>query len=623
MSTNTPSASITDPSALLDERFRSAIEAAVPEFDPSRINTSITASRQPKFGDFQCNAAMGIAKRIGKQPREVAAAIVANLDVEGIANPITEDDIAGPGFINITLLPEALAASLESLDTPELGITPPVEPKTIVVDVCGVNLAKQMHVGHLRSTVLGDALARLNERSGHTVKRQSHVGDWGLPIAMVVEKLIELEDTGESVATITLDTLNGYYKSAQAKCKGEHIALKTIIKYGGHPKALAECELRIEEADAAMERAKSRLVALQSGDERSVAVWQRIYDITMTECLATCARLNANITDEHSAGESTYRDELAPLVDDLINRKIAEEDDSALIVRVDGIKAPCIIRKRDGGFLYATTDLAAIKRRVEKLQGDTVVYSVDSRQALHFRQVFGVAHKAGYDLKADGTPANLVHAAFGTIMGDDGKPFKSRSGGTAKLSDLLDEAVSRANASVAEKNPDMPESERAPIAEAVAIAAIKYADLSNESIKDYVFNFDRMLAFEGDTGPYLLYALVRISSIFRKANEAGIDTKEALTAPFLLNDPAEKSLALALLRYPRTLGGASDNFEPNRLCAFAYELASSFSSFFDKCPVLRNDDAESQASRLRLCELTRRVLKDALDTLGIPTVERM
>ncbi|MBL4591947.1 MAG: arginine--tRNA ligase [Phycisphaerales bacterium] len=614
---------ITDPSALLDERFRAAIIAAVPEFDPSRINTSITASRQPKFGDFQCNAAMGIAKRVGKQPREVAAAIVANLDVAGIASPITEADIAGPGFINITLLPEALAASLDALDSPQLGIPIPAQPKTIVVDVCGVNLAKQMHVGHLRSTVLGDAIARLNERAGHRVKRQSHVGDWGLPIAMVVEKLIELEDSGKSTDTITLDTLNTYYKSAQEKCKGEHTAHKAIIKYGSHPKALAECELRIEDADAAMKRAKSRLVALQSGDQRSVAVWQRIYDTTMTECLATCKRLNANITDEHSAGESTYRDELVGIVDDLVSRNIAEEDDGALIVRVDGIKAPCIIRKRDGGFLYATTDLAAIKRRVEKLEGDTVVYSVDSRQALHFKQVFGVARKAGYDLKSDGTQANLVHAAFGTIMGDDGKPFKSRSGGTAKLSDLLDEAVTRANASVAEKNPDMPDSERGPIAEAVAIAAIKYADLSNESIKDYVFNFDRMLAFEGDTGPYLLYALVRISSIFRKANESGIDTKGAMAAPFMLNDPAEKALALAILRYPRTLNGASEAFEPNRLCAFAYDLASSFSSFFDKCPVLHNDDAASQASRLRLCDLAGRVLRDALGTLGIPTVERM
>lgn len=613
----------TDPAALLEERFHAAIAAAAPDLDPARINTGITASRQPKFGDFQCNAAMGIAKSRGQNPREFAAKIVANLDVSGIAEPITENDIAGPGFINITLLPAALASALDALDAPDLGIAPPAEPETVVVDVCGVNLAKQMHVGHLRSTVIGDAIARLNERMGHTVKRQSHVGDWGLPIAMVVQKLIELEDAGEPTDTITLDTLNTHYKAAQAACKGEQVALKTIKKYGSHPKALAECELRVENASENMERAKARLVALQSGDDRSVKVWQRIYDITMTECLATCARLHANITDEHSAGESTYRDELAPLVQDLVDRGIAQEDDGALVIEVEGIKAPCLIRKRDGGFLYATTDLAAIKRRVSKLGGDRLIYCVDARQGLHFKQVFGAAHKAGYDRKPDGTTAELTHAAFGMVMGDNGKPFATRSGESAKLSDLLDEAVARADASVAEKNPEMTEPERKPIAEAVAVAAIKYTDLSTERIKDYVFSFDRMLAFEGDTGPYLLYAMVRIQSIFRKADEAGIDAKAAMSAPFILEDPAEKSLALTLLKYPRTLGSTMEASEPSRLCAYSYELASGFSSFFDKCPVLRNDDPASQASRLRLCDLTRRVLGDALATLGIPTVERM
>ena len=613
----------TDPAALLDERFHAAIAAAAPDLDPSKINTGITASRQPKFGDFQCNAAMGIAKRLGQNPRELAARIVANLDVTGLAEPICESDIAGPGFINITLLPAALASALDALDEPGLGITPPADPETVVVDVCGVNLAKQMHVGHLRSTVLGDAIARLNERMGHTVKRQSHVGDWGLPIAMVVQKLIELKDAGGSIDTITLDTLNAHYKAAQGACRGEHVALKSIKKYGNHPKALAECELRIEDAAEKMECAKSRLVALQSGDERSVGVWQRIYDITMTECLATCARLHADITDEHSAGESTYRDELAPLVQDLIDRGIAREDDGALVIDVDGIKAPCLIRKRDGGFLYATTDLAAIKRRVSVLGGDRLVYCVDARQGLHFKQVFGAAHKAGYDRGPGGVVAELTHAAFGMVMGDNGKPFATRSGESAKLSDLLDEAVRRADTSVAEKNPEMPEDERRPIAEAVAMAAIKYTDLSTERIKDYVFSFDRMLAFEGDTGPYLLYALVRIRSIFRKAEGAGIDTDSAMNAPFVLEDPAEKSLALTLLRYPRSLASTTDASEPSRLCAYSYELASGFSSFFDKCPVLRNDDAASQASRLRLCDLTRRVLGDALATLGIPTVERM
>ncbi|MFG0298854.1 MAG: arginine--tRNA ligase [Phycisphaerales bacterium JB047] len=624
MSTQTPeSAGIVDPSAVLDERFQDAIASVLPDLPREQIQTHITPSRQPKFGDFQSNCAMPLAKRFGMQPRELAAKIAEAIDVTGIAEPIDESSIAGPGFINITLLPSAISDALASLDTPQLGITPPDSPPTVVVDLCGVNLAKQMHVGHLRSTVIGDAIARLYERMGYKVIRQSHVGDWGLPIAMVVQKLIEREDAGLDLQTVTLAQLNTMYKQAQSECKAETKAVQLLKKVGGHPKAMAELELRIEDANQSMERAKSRLVALQSGDCESVRVWQRIYDITMSACLHTCARLHANVTDEHSAGESTYRDELGSVVQDLIDRNIAEEDDGALVVKCDGIKEPTIIRKRDGGYLYATTDLAAIKRRVDKLGGDIVVYCVDSRQSLHFKQVFAAAHKAGYDKTSDGHDATLVHAMFGSVMGEDGKPLKSRSGENLNLSDLLDEAVSRAEATLSERSPDITGDERHQIAEAVAMAAVKYTDLAIERVKDYIFSFDRMLAFEGDTGPYLLYALVRIKSIFRKAQEAGIDVGGIDSAPFDLREPSEKALALKLLRYPGVVEGSSLNHEPNRLCAYAYELASGFSSFFDQCPVLKNDDESVRASRLRLCALTGRVLEDALQTLGIPTVDRM
>lgn len=612
-----------DPVETLDARFRTAIASAFPELSPGAIETHIAANRQPKLGDFQCNAAMPLAKRLGKNPREVATAILEHLDLVGVCEPLGSDAVAGPGFINLRLLPDALGESLTRLDTDALGVEPPEHPMTIVVDLCGVNLAKQMHVGHLRSTVIGDAVARIDERLGHKVVRQNHVGDWGLPIAMVVQKLIELQESGRDLSGLTLDELNGLYRAAQASCKGEKAALALTKKVGGHPKAEAELEARIADADAAMERAKQRLVKLQSGDAPSVAAWRRVYDVTMGACLDTCRRLHTGITDAASAGESAYRDELAGVIDDLTRRGVAEEDDGALVVRVDGLKEPCIVRKSDGGYLYATTDMAAIRRRVSKLGAARVVYFVDARQGLHFKQVFGAAHKAGYDRLPSGEMAELTHAAFGTILGEDNKPFKTRSGENVKLSDLIDEAIERATRTVSEKNPELPESERAAISEAVAIAALKYADLSTERIKDYVFSFDRMLAFEGDTGPYLLYALVRTRSISRRAADAGVDTARVADAPLLLEEPAERALALALLRYPGALRAAGEHNEPNRLCAFLYALAGAFSSFFDQCPVLKADTESQKLSRLRLCSLTARVLEDGLRTIGVPTVERM
>lgn len=612
-----------DPAEILDQRFQAAIRAAFPDLPDDAAQAHIQPSRQPKNGDFQSNAAMPLAKRVGKPPREVAASIVEHLDAADICEPLGDDAVAGPGFINIRMKPDALAAAVTRLDTEALGIETPEHPMTVVVDLCGVNLAKQMHVGHLRSTVIGDAIARLYERLGHSVVRQSHVGDWGLPIAMVVQALIELEDGGRDLSDLSLDELNGLYRQAQAECRAERGALKLIAKVGGHAKAEAELALRIEDAEASMERAKQRLVSLQSGDARSVKTWQRVYDITMAACLETCRRLNASITDDHSAGESTYRDELAGVVDDLVSRGIATEDDGALIVEVDGLDAPCIVRKRDGGYLYATTDLAAIRRRVGKLGGDRVVYCVDARQSLHFKQVFGAAHRAGYDVTSDGSTAELVHAAFGNVMGEDNKPLKTRSGENVKLADLLDEAVERAQRTVAEKNKDLSADERDEVARAVAVAALKYTDLSTDRIKDYVFSFDRMLAFEGDTGPYLLYAVVRTKSIFRKAEAAGVDLSGVDNAPITLEEPAERALALALLRFPGAVRASGENHEPNRLCAYLYALAGAFSTFFDQCSVLKAEDDATRLSRLRLCSITARVLEDGLNTIGIPTVERM
>jgi len=611
-----------DPVAILSARFAEAIRRAVPDLE-GEPEPLITPSKQPKLGDFQSNAAMGLAKRVGEKPRDLAARIVDAVDVSGIAEPLSEDSIAGPGFINIRLRGEALADILGRLDTPALGLTPPADPETVVVDLCGVNLAKEMHVGHLRSTIIGDAIAQAFERLGHRVIRQNHVGDWGLQIAMVVWKLSQQTDAEGKPQALDLADVERLYRDAQRECDADHSGLAAARKWG-HPKAVAELEAQVSGAEAAMAEAKQWLIRLQQGDEHAEALWRYVRDVTKAACLENCRRLRTQIDEKSWAGESSYRLELAPLIEDLQSRAVAEEDRGALVVKLDdrGIREPCLVRKSDGGYLYATTDLAAIRRRVQEFGADEVIYCVDARQGLHFKQVFEAAKKAGYAEKRGGQ-ARLAHAAFGTILGEDGKPFKTRSGENVKLSNLLDEAEERALRVVREKNTDLPADEAREVAEAVAIAAIKYADLSNERIKDYVFSFDRMLAFEGNTGPYLLYALVRLRSIFRRAEEAGVDTgREISASPLAIGEPEEKQLALALLRYPQSVRAVTESLEPHRLCAYLYDLATAFSAFFDRCHVIKADP-EIRGSRLRMCDLTRRVLANGLGVLGLPTVERM
>lgn len=611
-----------DPVEILGLRFRAAIAAAFPE--AADADPLITATKNTALGDFQSNAAMPLARRLGKPPRDIAASIVAKTDIADIAEPLTPASIAGPGFINIRLRADTLAALLMRIDTPDLGVPPASPRETIIVDLCGVNLAKEMHVGHLRATIIGDALARTFERLGHEVKRQNHLGDWGLPIAMVTGKVKHLADVGKlNLDTLKIDDLDRYYKAAQRDCAADEPGLRAVHRFGLGPKALAELEEQVSGAREATANAKATLLKLQAHEPATYAVWKRISDLTVAACVETCARLHANVRPEHTAGESSYSEELGPVVDDLVKRGIAEESEGALVIRVEGIEEPCIIRKSDGGFLYATTDLAAIRRRVGKLGGDLVVYCVDARQGLHFRQVFAAADRAGYTLRKDGARARLRHAAFGMVLGDDGRPFKTRSGENVRLMALIDEARDRALAAVTQRSPDLPESQRRTIAEAVGVAAIKYADLSNDRVKDYIFNFDRMLAFEGNTGPYLLYALVRVRSIFRKAAERGLDTGDWKSAPLVLNAGQEKLLALTLLRYAGVLAAVAESLEPHRLCQYLYDLAGAFSSFFDACPVLQAPDEATRDSRLRLCDLTARVLADGLTVLGIPPLERM
>ena len=620
-----------DPVSELNERLLSALREILGNKAKLDGLSLLAPGRDPKFGDFQSNVCMALGKQAGMLPRALAEQVIEKLGENDLTD---KPEIAGPGFINFRLKPAAISSALRFLDTPELGLAPPPasERRTVVVDLCGVNLAKQMHVGHIRATVIGDALARLHERLGWRVIRQNHFGDWGLPIAMVTDAVLRLVETGTvDLKTLALDDLERLYRAAQKECEADERGLAAAVKFGLGPKVMAELEAQVGGGKEAMARAKNALIALQSHEPRHLEVWKRISEITLAACFTNCKRLGANVTDEATAGESTYAEELGPLVDDLAQRGLAEESDGALVVRVEeaGIKEPVIIRKSGGGFLYATTDLAAIRRRVQKLGASKVVYAVDARQSLHFRQVFAAATKAGYAALPvpPGGNAELIHAAFGTILGEDGTPFKTRSGDSVKLADLLDEAVERAEKAVAEKNPSLEAAERRSVAEAVAMGALKYADLSSDRTKDYTFSFDRMLAFEGNTGPYLQYAVVRVKSIFRKAKEQfGID-ESAFVPPvvgdFIVASAEEKAIALVLLQYPGVIRSAAQACEPHRLCGYLYELAQAFSTFFAACPVLQAPDEATRNARLRLCALTGRVLADGLRTIGVRVMERM
>jgi len=621
-----------DPVQVLAERFRAGIRAAFPTLTGD-IDPIITPSKQVELGDFQSNAAMPLAKLLKMNPRDVAAGIVAATDVGDVAEPLTPASIAGPGFINIRLRSEMLAGLLQALDTPALGIEPATPLETVVVDLMGVNLAKQMHVGHLRSPIIGDAVARAYERLGHKVVRQNHVGDWGLPIAMVTARLMKQAAAGEvDLDALTLDQLDAAYKLARAECQRDAPGLEAVHRYGLGPKALAELEEQVAGATEAFLEARQTLVRLQAKEPATYAVWKRIYEVTMEVCLAACARLHVNVTAEHSAGESSYADELAPMVAELEARGIAEVSEGALVIRLDDpdlvapldpIKEPCLIRKRDGGYLYATTDIAAIRRRVQRFKADRLVYAIDSRQSLHLRQIFVAGRRAGYATNpATGRLAVFQHAAFGSVLGENGRPLKTRTGENIKLADLIEETVVRAGAAVRARSPDLSEAEFGVIAEAVGTAALKYADLANDRVKDYSFSFDRMLAFEGNTGPYLLYALVRIKSIFRKAQERSLDAGWR-EARHRVADPAEKSLALVLLRYPGVVKSVAESLEPHRLCQYLFDVAGAFSVFYDQGPRILEAEPAVRAGLLRLCALTARVLEDGLRVLGIPTLERM
>ncbi len=615
---NPPTAA--SPTTRLDQAFRATIAQILGD-EYANTDPLIKSSQNPDHGDFQANCAMSLGKATNQKPRDLAEKIATAVDVSAFAEPPT---VAGPGFINIRLKPDSLAAFLDTIDTPSLGVAPDPDSHPVVIDLCGVNVAKQMHVGHLRSTIIGDSLARIFERLGRTVHRENHLGDWGLPIAMVLH---HLREQGTDLNSLTLTELDRAYRDAQLSTKSDVRGLEAALRLHAGPHRIAELEEHNASAHQNLEAAKATLLKLQQGDAELDRDWHKLIDCTLSALYESLDLLNVNIGPENNRGESFFRDKLESVIDTFLNEGIAEEDEGALIVRFENRKRPMLIRKSDGGFLYATTDLAAIRFRTRELKADRVIYVVDARQQDHFKDLFDGASRIGWDSTPDGSPVTFTHIPFGSVLGTNKQPLKTRSGDNVTLKSLLDEAIERGTKEVTQRSndPKAPTHELSPdqlaaIGQAVGIGAIKYADLSNDLTRDYVFNFDRMISFEGDTGPYLQYAHARIRSIFSKTD---LEPNSLPETPIIIRDPAEKSLALVLLRYGETVTTVARTLQPHRLCGYLRDLAEAFSTFYQRCPVLKAENEELRFSRLRLCSLTQRILADGLNLLGIEAPPRM
>jgi len=573
--------------ALLSEKVSQALIAAGA---PADCEPQVRQSAKVQFGDYQANGVMAVAKKLGMAPRQLAEQVLTHLDLKGIAS---KTEIAGPGFINIFLEPAFLARHVDAaLQSDRLGVTQP-QAQTIVVDYSAPNVAKEMHVGHLRSTIIGDAAVRTLEFLGHKVIRANHVGDWGTQFGMLIAYLEKQQQ--ENAGEMALADLEGFYREAKK---------------------------HYDEDEVFAERARSYVVKLQGGDEYFRQMWRKLVDITMSQNQLTYDRLNVTLTRKDVMGESLYNPMLAGIVADLKAKGLAVESEGATVVFLDEYKNKegepmgVIIQKKDGGYLYTTTDIACAKYRFETLHADRVLYYIDSRQHQHLMQAWTIVRKAGY--VPDSVP--LEHHMFGMMLGKDGKPFKTRAGGTVKLADLLDEALERARRLVAEKNPDMPADELEKLATAVGIGAVKYADLSKNRTTDYVFDWDNMLAFEGNTAPYMQYAYTRVLSVFRKA---AIDESVLANATVVISEDREAQLAARLLQFEETLAVVARDGTPHVMCAYLYDLAGLFSGFYEHCPILSAESEAVRNSRLKLAQLTAKTLKLGLDTLGINTVERM
>jgi len=578
-----------DPREVLAQRVQDALGAAF----GAEYADADPVIRPSSFADFQSNAALPLARKLGRAPRDIAADIIRHLDLTGVAEP---PEVSGPGFINLTLTPEWVAArATEELADPRLG-TPQADPaQRIVVEYSSPNVAKEMHVGHLRTTIVGDAVARILEFAGHEVIRDNHLGDWGTPFGMLIEHLLDVGESSPEAGLLATDP-NAFYQAARAKFEGD---------------------------PAFTERARRRVVLLQGGDPDTLRLWRDLVSMSLRYLNRIYHLLGVMLTDADIRGESFYNDMLAEVCDELQASGVAVISDGALcafppgFTGRDGEPLPVIIRKRDGGYNYSTSDLATIRFRIRDLHVDRAIYVVGAAQALHFQMVFAVARQAGWIPPG----ARFEHAQVGNVLGTDGKILRTRSGDAIKLNDLLLEGIERARLVFDELNtsPDLDEAERASIAEAVGIGAIKYADLSTARDSEYVFDWDRMISFKGNTGPYLQYATARIRSIFRRA---GLDPA-TVSGPIELSEPPERALALRLLGFGTAVRQAGAAAEPHLLATYLFDVASSFTTFYEQCPVLNAPGQAARDTRLALSALTLRVLVTGLGLLGIPVPDRM
>ncbi|GLZ14446.1 arginine--tRNA ligase [Actinomadura sp. NBRC 104425] len=579
-----------DPQLVLASRVRDALTAVL---GPSYADAD-PVIRPSQFADLQANAALALAKKAGRKPRELADEIVAHLDTGDV---IAKVEVSGPGFVNLTLSDTWIAEQTGRMLADERLAVPPVEsPQKVIVEYSSPNVAKEMHVGHLRTTIVGDSIARILEFLGHHVVRDNHVGDWGTPFGMLIEHLLDLGEDAAARDDSSVSDLTAFYQAARQK-------------FDGDPQFA--------------ERSRQRVVQLQAGDPETLRLWQILVDVSKRYFNSVYRRLGITLTDDHIKGESFYNDMLGPTVQELEDKGIATLSDGALCAFPPGFTGregeplPVIIRKRDGGYNYSTSDLATVRYRVDVERADRMIYVVGAPQALHFQMVFAVARMAGWlndEVRAE-------HAQIGNVLGTDGKILRTRAGGTVKLAELLDEAVERAGRAFDEVPHEeaFDEATRAWIVEAVGIGAVKYADLSVARDSEYVFDFDRMIAFKGNTGPYLQYAAARIRSIFRKG---GVDPS-AVTGPVRIGHPAERALALRLLGFGAAVAQAGESAEPHKLAAYVFSVADAYTTFYENCPVLQAPDEATKASRLALCAATLRTLETGLHLLGVPTPERM
>ncbi|MGE3808000.1 MAG: arginine--tRNA ligase [Gemmataceae bacterium] len=591
----------------LQAKFEQALAGLTP--DPAPYVQMVKATADPKHGDYQANCAMSLAKTLGRKPPEVAADLKGKLQA---ADMLEEPEIAGPGFLNLRLKGDWLAGQIQKMAADERLTVSTIKPRTFVIDYSSPNVAKPMHVGHLRSTIIGDALARLLRFLGHKVIADNHLGDWGTQFGMLIHGYKRCDEW------LTAEEKARFFDDVNLMAK-VYVNVQKIIASETSPGADAE-EAESPTADAC----RQETARLHEGDPENVALWKRLMPLCLEEIDRIYRRLDVHF--DHTLGESHYNPMLPGVVAELEDKGIAQESKGAIAIFFGAEDPPALIRKRDGAFTYTTTDLATIRHRVIDWQADAVLYVVDFRQALHFKNLFDAARRWGFD------KVELEHISFGSVLGQNKKPIKTREGGAVELGQLLDEAVAHGRESYektradridrGEDVPDLSDEEIGRIAEVVGLGAVKYADLSQNRTSDYVFSWDKMLATDGNTATYMQYAFVRVRGIFRKGDEDPARFRTSPVKPHL-ETPQERQLALQLLRFEETLAAAAAEYKPNLITDYLWNLAKAYSRFFNDCPVLKAETPMLRESRLLLCDLTARVLEQALCLLGIQTVERM